>query len=219
MLKISTITEGIVRTSDFAVQGLQDNVLNLSAYAKSIQKEVSEKTMKDVQVSTIVVALSRIQKRLKKEPRFLPRIEVENIAIKPGLVEMVFARNPHSIKALQKLYRNNKLLAEHLTVTYGINEISIIILKKRQSEILKIFAPLKPTLEIQNIASIALRVNPKYTYTKNTFYALLKILAPRGINVIELLTTSTEISFLVEEKDWEKTFSIFNELFKNSLEV
>jgi aspartokinase len=161
-----------------------------------------------------VVALSRIQKRLKKEERFLPSIEVENIAFKPGLVELVFPKTPQTLKALQKIYAHDDFLKDYLTVTHGVTELSIITVTKKYKDILKVFAPHKPNTEIHNIAAISLRVDPKYTYTKNTFYALLKTLAPRGINIIELLTTSTEISLLVEEKDWEKTFSVFNELFK-----
>lgn len=212
MLKIASAVEQVVRSSDFAVLGLQSNLLNLSAYATSIQNQVNELTKKDVQIPSIVVALSRLQKELQTEDRFLPQISADSISVTSGLVEIGFSKDADTLKSLQKLYNEDTLVNTYLTVTQGLREITIITTEESFKKVKELFKHKKPGLEIHNIACITLLLSPRYTYTRNTFYALLKLLAPRGINVIELLTTFTEISFLVEEKDWEKTFSIFNQV-------
>lgn len=214
MITISKASENIVRSSDFAIQGMQNRLLNLTAYAKLIRKSVSSQAKKHVEISSIVVALSRLQPKIEKEEKLLPKIVIDRISVKPHLVETVFTKNTHTLKSLQRLYKSSDIFKKYLTVTHGLHEISITTVEENYKNILECFKPHKPTTLVRHLASISLEVHPKYTYAKNTFYSLLKTLAPHKINVIELLTTATEISFLVEEKDWQNTFNIFNELFK-----
>ena len=210
MIPVSRIVEQIVRSHDFAYYGLQHSLVNLRAVADFIHVDVERLCKKPVQRHTIVMALSRLQKVLQEEPSLLPNIVVENISVKTGLVEYIFQKDKAVYALLKKLY---SIIADHnagyLTVSHGLSEISII-LEKKHVEMLE-FEAVQPIAVIPDLTGITLHIDSTYTFIHNLFYLLLKQLAPKRINIIEVLTTSREVTFLVEDKYWEEVFSVFQQ--------
>ena len=50
----------IIHESPFLEEGLSRGLINLSSLAREMKSEVEERTMKDVQIGSIVMALKRI---------------------------------------------------------------------------------------------------------------------------------------------------------------
>ena len=215
MIKVSQVTEEIVRSSDFALLGIQNKLLNLSAYAEFILPNIQRRLKKPVQLGSVVVALSRLQVRLIKEKSIqMPEIIVENMSVMSGLVEVVFTKDPFIQKPLQELYKRYSDFSKYITVSHGVHEVSIIVPEIKCKLLLSLFKGYKPVVRIDDLASITLQVSPKYTHTKNTFYVLLKKLVPKSINIVEIITTSTEICLVVAEEDWEEVFALLHKNLK-----
>jgi len=56
-------------------------------------------------------------------------------------------------------------------------------------------------------------VEEEYIEVPNMIYALVAALASKRINLIEIVSTFTEISFIVRQKDMSKTVDILKEHF------
>jgi hypothetical protein len=209
MRPIATHVREILDESEVALTAMVEGYLNLSAYAKKIQPEVQRRARREVSVGTIVVALSRYEIDARKRSRLTPRVAIESVSTRSALAEVTFLRTPVSRSKLRTLHENARLLeAEVLAVTSGVREISLILPATLIEDALKAFQGEKPTLVVENLASLTLRFSPRYLNIPNTIFALLRPLALNRINIVEVVSTYTEITMIVAQKDLQAAFAI-----------
>lgn len=217
MLKIVDVVRDILYSSEPELTILSRHLLNLSAYAKRIQPEVERRTHKKVQVGSIVVALSRISQELTDEDPLLPEIKLYGIAVKSNLAEITYNKTPSNKLRAQKLVVDKELSqAEFLTVTYGASEISVFAPMILIPSINKAFKPDKPKLLLDNLAALTVQFGDHYIDTPNMYFALLRSVAVRRINIVELISTFTELTFLVRQSDLNELFQIMNVLISRN---
>jgi hypothetical protein len=213
MRPVASFVREILDESEIALTALIEGYLNLSAYAKKIQPEVERRAKRDVAAGTIVVALCRYEIDAKKRTPLTPKVKIESISTRSALAEVTFTKSQANRNRLRALHENEKLAdADLLTVTSGIREISLILPATLQGEVLKIFKGEAPTLVLENLASLTLRFPSRYLHTPNTTFALLRPLALNRINIVEVVSTYTELTVIVAEKDLQASFAVLSRL-------
>jgi hypothetical protein len=70
-------------------------------------------------------------------------------------------------------------------------------------------------LVLADLAGLTIRFPAKYLHVPNTTFALLRPLALNRINLVEVVSTYTELTLIVAERDLERTFVVLNR-FKGS---
>jgi hypothetical protein len=213
MRPVASFVREILDESEIALTALIEGYLNLSAYAKKIQPEVERRAKRDVSAGTIVVALCRYEIDAKKRTPLTPRVKIESISTRSALAEVTFTKSQANRTRLRALHENEKLAeADLLTVTSGIREISLILPATLKGDVLKIFKGEAPTLVLENLASLTLRFPSRYLHTPNTTFALLRPLALNRINIVEVVSTYTELTVIVAEKDLQAAFAVLSRL-------
>ncbi|MEY4668705.1 MAG: hypothetical protein RL518_1404 [Pseudomonadota bacterium] len=211
MRPIAAVVREIVDESEIALSALSDGLLNLSAYAKKIKSEVARRSKKEVSLGTIVVALCRYEIEAKKRARLFPKVKIESISTRTALVELTFAKTSANHRKLRALHENEKLSeADLLTITSGVREISLILPAALKGEVLKVFKGEKPTLVQEDLASLSLRFPAHYLHTPNTIFALIRPFALSRINIVEVVSTYTELTVVVAERDLQTAFAIMS---------
>ena len=214
MLKISDAVEEIVYSQENVLEALAGEYLNLSAYARRIRCEVEEKTKKPVTLTSIKAALTRLEKRVKYEKPLLPEVNVEDVSVKSGLIEMAYDRTKQNQARMRKLYLSRDLAAsKFFVVTQGIGEITIIANAGAKKHIRKIFAGQKPKVVRKDLVSITARFAEDYLDTPNVTYAFVRAFGIKRINIIEVVSTYTEITFVLESKNMQAGFDVVNDMF------
>ncbi len=212
MINISTVVEKILFNSPVPFIALQKDYLNLSAYAKSIAKEVEQKTKKPVRVGSIVVALSRLQATLTKAKPLLPTIRIEELSVKSNLVEITFEKTMANLRAFPAIYHDRAFAStDFFTVTQGIQEITIITNEKMKPLVLKKCAPARAKYVMDNLASLTIHLGEHYLETPNVIYALVQEFGLRRINIVEIISTLTEMSFILKQADLQESFLLMSE--------
>jgi hypothetical protein len=213
MKTVAAVVREIIDESEIALSALQFGVLNLSAYAKKIQADVSKRAGKNVTTGSIVVALSRYEYDAKKKTPLTPDVLVESISTRSNLTEVTFARTQSIRARLKDVHENKNLLeADILTVTSGVREVSLIVPTTLEKEVLEIFSDNEPTLILHDLACLTIRFPARYLHTPNTIFTLLRPLALNRINIVEVVSTYTELSVVVAEQDLQSAFAIFSNL-------
>jgi hypothetical protein len=213
MKTVAAVVREIIDESEIALSALQSGVLNLSAYAKKIQADVSKRAGKNVTTGSIVVALSRYEYDAKKKTPLTPDVLVESISTRSNLTEVTFARTQSIRARLKDVHENKNLLeADILTVTSGVREVSLIVPTTLEKEVLEIFSDNEPTLILHDLACLTIRFPARYLHTPNTIFTLLRPLALNRINIVEVVSTYTELSVVVAEQDLQSAFAIFSNL-------
>ncbi|MDR3615606.1 MAG: hypothetical protein P4L53_18745 [Candidatus Obscuribacterales bacterium] len=202
MIKIADAVREVLFSSEIAHSALCNGFLNLSSYALSIQKEIEQRTKKSVRPGTIVVALSRLSKTIDTQAPLTPVVDVKDLAVKTRLVELTFDKTKINREKLQRLYIDQDFAtADFLTVTYGVGELSIVVPESLKKSVLKLYGKQKPKLIFDNLASLTLRIGEDCINTPNVTFALVRMLALRRINIVEIVSTFTELTFILHQND------------------
>ena len=217
MIKISDAVRGILYSSEVALSAFRGGYLNLSAYAKTIQKETEARAKKPVRIGSIVVALSRLGRTLgERNDSLLPRVIADTISVKSGLVELAFAKTRENRERLAGLYKNRQFQsAEFFTVTQGINEISIIVSEAFRSQVLAIYKHQKPKLSLDRLVAITVCFSERYIEVPNITFAIVRVLALQRINIVEIVSTFTELTFILRQNDLPRAFALLHDFFGN----
>lgn len=222
MYKVKDAVKEILQASETALTAFSKGYLNYSAYAKVISREVEEKTKKTATLGNIVVALSRLGQELKGKKyetgkKLLPKILLTDIVVKSSLVEITFEstlKNKGILSQLQakKLF----VIGETQMLSQGVNEITFIIPVQLKEKVLKFFFQSKPKAVIHNLAAVTVRYAKDYLYTPNAIYVVIRALALKQINIIEVISTLTELSVIIEQKNLLATFETLNKIVEDS---
>jgi hypothetical protein len=209
MIKIQDTVRDILYSDEEALFALSRGYMNLSAYAKQIEKVVEQKTKKNVGTPAIVVALSRAKKEIKKPDPLIQDIKINNITTKSPLSEIVFEKTPQLLAKLSSLYEKVKTSNDDfLAMTLSTNEITVICSDRIKEAVLKHFAD-KPRMIESGLASVGLSLDPKYYSMPNITFSLLRRIAQKRIVLAETITTHTEIIFVFQEKSLPDMLTLF----------
>lgn len=215
MKSINKAVEDIITHSDIPYFALQNGILNLSAYAKQIRKEVQNECKKPVRsINAIVMSLSRIQKRISKKKVKLPKIYVSGVTIKRNLSELSIVKSTEAFKFVQSLLSTKAPKAQVHLVTYGLTYINLIVQNLSEKEIKKIFGPFSPTAILTDLVSITMSIPEDDVMTPNIFYTILSRFAAQEINVVEITTAKLEQTIIVEEKLLPKAYAALSDILE-----
>ena len=218
MIKIQPIVREIVLGEIEAYFALTYNYMNMSSYAHRIKGAVEERAKKQVTITSLVVSLSRLRKEFKKVRPLITEVAIKNITTKLPLSEIVYENTNSFIRELESLHKNISVSQEDFfTTTIGTTEIDIICSANLENKILKHFK-IKPKYLNRNFAAIGVSFGPEVFGTPNIFFSLLSITARARINIEELVSTPTELIFIVAEKDFGQTVALFSELHRKTNE-
>lgn len=208
MISIKKCIESIISDNLFLEDALYNDYLNLSSFALYIYPRIKQMTKKEVTIWSIKIALSRISKEQKKIIQY-NRIYPNNIFVKKNisLISLNNSKDSHNIiKDIQSL--NIWEDKNYFWVIQWITEIDIIYSQNLKLWIENLINNNKVKLRINNLWIIWIHLDKELLNTIWIIYNLSKKLTFYNINIINILSTYTEIAFIIDEKDLKKAFEI-----------
>ena len=138
-----------------------------------------------------------------------------DITIKSDLVEITVRKTEKIEQKLKELYDlMDYTKGDFLTITQGIYEITIITNKKRVEKVTKIIgqSPIKKI--IKDLCSLSIIIPEESVRTVGLFYITTRALAWENIPIVEVVSTLTEFTLILNEEDTPKAFKILKEVIK-----
>ncbi len=212
MISIQSIVETILKKDAEAYIAMKRGIMNYSQYAHSIHGEVEDKCKKEVRHGSIVIALTRIAeaKRDGLIKTYAPRIELKNITTKMPTTKITYTKTPETIVALETLFKKvNASLEDFFVMTLSTEEITIICSDTLIEKVESAFA-LKPKMKQGDLAAVGLSFDEKYYNTSNVNFSLVRKLALRQINIAEMVSTYTGVTFICHQKDLGEVLEAFS---------
>ncbi len=203
MINIATLVEDILTHDDVALAAARKGWLNFSSYARSIQPQIRDGLMKDVQEGSIVTALSRLAAtHAQQEQSEIGPDTIQSLAVHSNLEGITYERSELVSAKIRETY--NQIKAGNktfLTVTQGINEITILA----EAQVAQVFRDkLKDASKIydkRNLVGITVKFALGNLEIPNLIFALTRRLAYKSINIIEIVSTATELTYVIEKRD------------------
>ncbi len=212
MTTVSGAVRNIVENNKLLQEAIRREIASYGAVAESIKKTVEQETGGSVKESAIVMALRRHSESLsKKEAR--ERIELDSeIIMKTGLAYLSFAKIPNFLEKLENFYRKLDHERDTLNIIHGNYEISIITNEKHRKKVKELLGKESLKSEEGGLVSISLTLGNDFAYTPGILFEVTRKLYWSGINIFELITTATEMTFLFQQKDAIRAYSALQQM-------
>lgn len=203
MRTITDTLRGYVTNDVIVYDALHRGVLNLRAYAREIRPNIEEDRGEKVDLATLAVALSRIEKEIQTETPLMPPIKLRDLTIQTPLCEVTYLKDLIIATELEKL--SSKLRSDSkdfVVVTQGFREVTIIA-PSRHEDYIRDSIALKPIYTQNDLCAVTVHFSEEYLDVPNFIYVVLAQLAVHKVNIIEVVSTATELSLIVDKDDIE----------------
>jgi len=213
MISIADTLNDIIKSYPLIEEGLSKGIINYSAFAREIRPQIEKKLYKSIKEGAIVMALKRISEKLAKSKTKNQAINLTDLTVRSNLSEFTFQNSKTLPEKTRQLF--NQIATKQdivCTLSEGIRETTFIASSEITENIKKIFKEEVMATNINNLSSVTIRLPKEVVYMPGVYYQILKMLAWENINVIEILSTYTELTIIVESGNVEKTFSVLKNL-------
>jgi hypothetical protein len=211
MITVSSALTEIIKKTPLLEDFLNRGLVNFSALARYYRKEVERKALKPVKSGAILMALKRMSKQKNQEKMTFQNVgKPLEVVTRSNLFEITI-KNNQDFSFFNNIYALKKDGNYFLTLSEGVFETTIIASLELKKEILKNINNLIKVSEIDNLSSITLRLPKDNISTPGVYYQILKKFYWEGVNIIEVVSTTNEITIIIHQKDIEKVFGLLGE--------
>ncbi|MCG8477133.1 MAG: hypothetical protein MI784_16830 [Cytophagales bacterium] len=217
MITISAIAEKIISESQYYQEGLAEGLINISALARKIKPTIERELRKEVQEGAVVMAIKRmvpsLQKQFDEEKLFDYFQKTGEIIIRSELVDFAYKNSETLIKRQMSLLQQIQQKQDvFFASSKGIYESNIVISASCQGLVDKLFREETLLTSIKDLASVTLRSPESADDIPGVFFYITKMFQWRGVNIVEIISTKHEMTFIVHKKDINVSFYLLQTL-------
>lgn len=225
MVSVAEAAREIIKNRPFLEDALARNIINYNSLAIEIEDEIAKMVYpKIVKTTSISMALRRIGERYKesydgKIEKELREFTDSETTIKYDLFEITIDLDfkVDLSKLVTDIYLNIQAdRNDFLSIIKGRRELTIITQIKYLKIIRKICSGYAIKKEIFDLAALSLNIPEDSLVTPGLFYYFTKALTLEGINIIELVSTFSEMQFILEEHVVNDASRIIRKMIRNT---
>jgi aspartokinase len=207
---VSSCVKRIIDKTPFIHEMLVRGILSFSNYASSIKDEVEENYGKSVKHSAIVMAIRRYGEELKVRENTEKKVNVDyEIVMKTKICDLNIVRNDKFLSKLTKLYHEvSTEKGDFLNVSLGSHEISVAVSEKYSNVLDEISLGEEILHRKDDLVALSLVFSGEFMSTPGIVYEAVRKLAWEVINVIEIISTKNELTFVINRTDSMKAFDV-----------
>ncbi|MBI4092198.1 MAG: hypothetical protein HY427_03280 [Candidatus Levybacteria bacterium] len=205
-------TKKIVERSRYLSEAISKGIINYSSLARYIKPELEQMLLKKISTASVIMALNRL------ESSFQPKFRQSNIFKTPPEItvrsNLIFAALPNNeIQGLSVLISRDANSRSFFLKNQGVHESSLILSQDLFEKYKTAIEDKNPLILEDKVSAITIYLPDEALKTSGIYYFFLKSLAWEGINILELISTPSELSIVVDNQDTERTFAIIKSLF------
>ena len=218
MVTVAHLVEKMIEQKPFLQESLNQGIINNAALAERLLPQVEKELKKRVKFSAVNMAIRRLGEKLKKSFVHTVKFDLNSdITIKSNLVEIIVYKTEELQNNIKKLYTIVNLnKGDFMTITQGLHEVMIITNQKHEPKVLDVFLGSTVKKKIRNLSSLTINIPEESVETMGFFYLVTRTLNWENINIIDIVSTFTEMTFIIKEKDTSRAFEVLSKLIKEN---
>ncbi len=215
MVTVSHIVKKIVSEQPFVEEGLSNGVISIAGLAEYLQPKIEQELNKKIKLPAVVMALRRYSEEIAEHREKIKNFDYRGeLVIKTNISDFTVVKSPTLLSKLKTIHSLvNFEKGDTLNVILGNNEVSIII-NERYDEKLKKFL-LGERIINKEIGLVALTIiftADDFLHTPGIIFNAVRKLAWHNINIYEIVSTMTELTFILNKKDSMKAYEVLQEI-------
>jgi aspartokinase len=218
MVTIAHLVEKIIEQKPFLQEALNRGIINNDALAEQLLPQIEKELKKKVKFSAVNMAIRRLSEKLKSS--YIEKVAFDkncDITVKSDLIEIIIFNVTDIEKYIKQIYGIvDYTNGDYLTVTLGLHEIMIIANKKYEKQVLKLFTQNKIKKIINDLSSLTIKVPINAYETVGLFYMCTRALTWENVSIVEIISTLTEMTFIVKDENTAQSFETLKKVIKSS---
>ncbi|PID69618.1 MAG: hypothetical protein CSA39_01220 [Flavobacteriales bacterium] len=219
MKTVQQAVREIINKTPFIEEALYDKLINVSSLARMVKPEVETILRKEIKDGAIMMALNRLSpSNTLKIRRNIKKITFSSgdFITRSNLCDYTFKNTATLVPGITELITEIGADSDSFfTVSQGVFETNIVISKKIKDKVERIFKKEEILWSEDQLASITIKLPRDNVEQPGIYYFILKQMAWANITVIEIISTTHEITLVVREKEIKNAFSILIDLKTN----
>lgn len=213
MIKISDAIGQILRENAFLEFGFSQRIFNLTQLAQFIKPLIEARIQKEVQVPAVVMNLSRFQKTAAFAEAKNIDFKIKNIDIYSNLETATFFKDATIHDRVNDIFAKVRERKGFFGLSESSQEVTVFF-PRNFSELVYSSVP-NDLVRYKNseITCVRVRFDEKYFGVPGLLYFLMQKIYLQGINVIEISSTYTELSFYLRKGDVKLAFETLHDSF------
>lgn len=217
---VAGCVKDIINRSPFISEMLIQEVISFSNLAKFIQPRVEVAYGSNVNTSAIVMAIRRYADDLKKNNQVPQHGNIEyDISMKTNIYDVNFIRNDAFISKLPLLYEKVHVdSGDFLNVTLGSHEISLMVSEKYKQVVDQMLEKENIVAKMTNLVALTIIFHDgDFLQTPGVMYLAVRKLAWENINVLEIVSTTNVLTFVIKKDDSLNAYVTLQEFLNEEL--
>jgi len=212
MITIGELVNEYLKNHPFIEQSIEDDLINYSSLARKIKPIFEKKPMKRIEVSAVGMALRRAAMQIKKKKNEYPVISPEELIVRSGIIEYTFEKSETISSAVATFLQQSAKEKKYFSVvTEGVFEVAVIMSKHYEHIAQETFKNEKITARQDRISAITIRLPKNNVIVPGVYFRFLQKLAWEDINIIDIVSTHTEITILLSDDKVDRAFTLLKE--------
>ncbi|MCX6667074.1 MAG: hypothetical protein NTV74_02370 [Euryarchaeota archaeon] len=218
MVTISHVVQKIVSEQVFILEPMSRGIISYGSLAEQIRSEVEEELGKKVKTHAIVMALRRYAETLKERPAKISFDFSSEIIMKTDICDIAVRRSPTLLHRLKRLYEIvNFETGDILNIIHGRYEVSVVTNERYREKSLALLKEEKILNVERELVSLTLTFSKEFLYTPGIIFNAVRNIAWESINIYEIVSTNTELTFIINKKDAVKGYKTLERLVRNQV--
>lgn len=215
-MTIAQAVRHYVETHPFIEEGLSDGIINYAGLARMIQPAIQTVCTQTVREGAIIMALKRLSPSYYYQVsagirKFLSRLG--QFTVRYDIVDYTYHNSSSLIGHQENVFRH---IAKHPDLFYsfsqGLSESTIVASKHLHQYISVLFSEEQMLAHKKDLAALTIMLPKDNTEISGIYYFIFKELAWQDINIVEVISTTHEITLVVAESDVEESFRLVRRL-------
>ncbi len=193
-----------IKQKPFLSTALDQGIINLTALARMIKSDIEKKLNKKVQKGALVMALKRISDTLEFTSTHQIVKTLRNIGeinVRSSLVDYNFKLSETLLKKqAQLLIQIKKSEDVFYTSSRGVGESNIIVSQNISGLVDEVFKSETLKFKQSNLSAITIKLPEENVSIPGIYYFFFQRLSWQNINVIEVISTTNEVTLLMNDQ-------------------
>ncbi len=215
MVTVSHLVKKIVSGHSFVEEGLGKGIISVANLAEQILPDIEKELGKKVRHAAVVMALRRHAEQILAHRGNVSKFNYAGeILMKTNICDFSVVKSSSLLVKLKTIYNLvNFERGDTLNVILGNNEVSIIINEKYMEKLSKFLSGEKTLNKEMGLVSLTIIfTSDDFMHTPGIVFDVVRKLAWESINIYEIVSTMTELTFILNKKDSMKAYKVLHEL-------
>lgn len=221
MPTISHVTERMINARPLLQEAILEDIVSYASLAEKITPEIEKELGKKISHMAVVMAVRRYAEKIKQKSLMERRGKKKefslrgDIIMKTGICDIGILKSPSLFAKLRKISAMTDYeKGDVMNIIEGSQEIAIITNERYFKKIKEILKAEKIVNQQKSLALISINFSKKYVEEIGVIALITRRLAWDGINILEIVSTYRELSFVVSKDDVIKAYNTLQEMVK-----